>query len=229
MECNILLTVEGETSPTSFNASLLVQSSRPIFNSSEQTAMFNYIDQDMEFTYQQFQPLQFSVNSFNDNLSSVLSFYAYVILGMDFDSFSLYGGEPYFQVAQDILNAVPNGVAKGWASLDGNRNRFWIIENLLSPRVRPFREAMYNYHRYGLDVMATDPSGGRAIIAQNLDNIEDIHQNYPNSMAMQLFLNSKRNEIIEIFKRGTSAEKSKTIRVMSRVDPTQSSEYRKIN
>lgn len=229
IDCNILLTIQEELSPTSFSASLNIQSSRPIFNSDYQTALLNHIDQDIQFTYQQFQPLQFSANTFNDNLSSVLSFYAYVILGLDFDSFALYGGEPYFQTAQDILNATPqNGQFKGWRSMDGNRNRFWIIENLLSPRVRPYREAMYNYHRYGLDAMAEKPNEGRAVIAQYLDNLQDVYQNYPNSMILQMFLNSKSDEIIEIFKRGTPDEKTKAIRIMTRIDATNANEYRTI-
>ena len=191
--------------------------------------MLNHLDQDLEFSYEQYQPLEFSVNVFNDNLSSVLSFYAYIILGMDFDSFSLYGGEPYFQIAQDILNSTPqNGVFRGWRSMDGNQNRFWMIENILSPRVRPYRETMYNYHRYGLDVMAENPDQGRAIITQYLDNIQDVYQNYPNSMILQMFLNSKSKEIIEIFKRGISTEKDKAIRIMSRIDATNASEYRQI-
>lgn len=229
IDCNLILTIQEETSPTTFKADLAIQSSRPIYNSSEQTVILNHLDQDLEFSYEQYQPLEFSVNVFNDNLSSVLSFYAYMILGLDFDSFALYGGEPYFQLAQDILNSTPqNGVFRGWRSMDGNQNRFWMIENILSPRVRPYREAMYNYHRYGLDVMAESPDEGRAIIAQYLDNIQDVYQNYPNSMILQMFLNSKSNEIIEIFKRGVSAEKEKTIRIMSRIDATNASEYRQI-
>lgn len=229
IDCNILLTIQEELSPTSFSASLNIQSSRPIYNSDYQTALLNHIDQDLQFSYQQFQPLQFSANTFNDNLSSVLSFYAYVILGLDFDSFALYGGEPYFQTAQDILNATPqNGQFKGWRSMDGNRNRFWMVENLLSPRVRPYREAMYNYHRYGLDMMAEKPNEGRAVIAQYLDNLQDVYQNYPNSMILQMFLNSKSDEIIEIFKRGTPDEKTKAIRIMSRIDATNANEYRTI-
>lgn len=229
IDCNILLTVQEELSPTSFKATLAIQSSRPIYNSDYQTALLNHIDQDVQFSYQQYQPLQFSTNTFNDNLSSVLSFYAYIILGLDFDSFALYGGEPYFQAAQDILNQTPqNGQFKGWRSMDGNRNRFWMVENLLSPRVRPYREAMYNYHRYGLDVMAEEPNKGRAVIAQYLDNLQDVYQNYPNSMILQMFLNAKSNEIIEIFKRGTSDEKNKTIRIMSRIDATNANAYRTI-
>jgi len=229
IECNVILTIQEELSPTTFKADLAIQSTRPIFSSTEQTRMLTHIDQDLEFSYEQFQPLQFSRNTFNDNLSSVLSFYAFIILGQDFDSFSLFGGEPYFQAAQDILNAAPqNGAFRGWRSMDGNQNRFWMIENLLSPRVRPYREAMYNYHRYGLDMMSEKPDEGRAVIAQYLDNIQDVYQSYPNAMILQMFLNAKSDEIIQIFKRGVGSEKDKVIKIMTRIDATNASEYRQI-
>ena len=157
INCNILLTIQEELSATSFSADLAIQASRPVFNSDYETAILNHIDKEVTFSYEEFQPLIFSRNTYNDNLSAVLSFYAYVILGLDYDSFSLFGGEPYLQAAQEIINNVPSSAAaanKGWRSVDGNRNRFWIAENLLSPRIREFRETWYQYHRHGLDMGA---------------------------------------------------------------------------
>lgn len=232
INCNLLLTLQEELSPTSFKADIAVQSSRPVYGSSYETTMLNHIDKDVVFTYEQFQPLQFSRNSFNDNLSSVLSFYVYIILGLDYDSFSLYGGEPYFQIAQDIVNTIPQGVANsagGWRSIDGNRNRFWIIENLLSPRVRPYREAMYAYHRLALDLMSKDPAKGRLIMTDALENVLKVNNNYPNSMIVQMFVNSKSQEVVDIFKMGTSQEKEKVVRAMSRIDATNASRYRTLN
>lgn len=231
IDCNILLTIQEELSPTSFKADLAIQASRPVFNSTYETALINYIDKDITFEYEQYQPLLFSRNRFNDNLSAVLSFYAFTILGLDYDSFSLYGGEPYFQVAQEIINNVPSSAAalyKGWRSIDGNRNRFWIIENLLSPRVRPLRQAWYEYHRRGLDVMADDLVTGRAVIAAGLDEVAKVNQVYPNSMSVQMFNTTKGKEIVEIFKQGTREEKDKVIQVMSRVDAPNAGQYRSI-
>ncbi len=231
INCNIQLTIQEELSPTAFKAELAIQASRPIYNSSEETVLFNHIDRDITFAYEQFQPLIFSRNAYNDNLSHVLAFYAYIILGMDYDSFAPFGGDPYFQAAQDIVNSVPQAAAsanKGWRSLDGNRNRFWIIENILSPRVRPYRQAIYDYHRTALDIMANDPAKGRQIIAQALEKIADVNQSYPNSMIVQMFNNTKSQEIVEIFKGGTLAEQDKVIQVMSRVDPANASKYREI-
>ncbi len=231
INCNILLTIQEERSPTEFKAELAIQASRPIYNSSEETVLFNHIDRDVTFSYEQFQPLIFSRNSYNDNLSHVLSFYAYVILGMDYDSFAPFGGDRYFQVAQEILNNVPQNAAAanpGWRSLDGNRNRFWMIENILSPRVRPFRQAMYDYHRQALDVMADDVAKGREVIVEALAKIAEVNQAYPNSMIVQMFNNTKSQEIVEIFKRGTLAEQDKVIQIMSRIDPANSSKYQAI-
>lgn len=232
IQCNLLLTLQEELSPTSFKADIAIQASRPVFGSTYETAILNHIDREVTFTYEQYQPLIFSRNAFNNNLSSVLSFYAYIILGLDYDSFSLYGGEPYFLIAQDIINTVPQSVANsspGWRSVDGNRNRFWMAENLLSPRVRPLREAMYTYHRLALDIMYNDVAKGRVIMAEALENVLKVNQTYPNSMAIQMFINTKSQEVMEIFKLGTPKEKEQVVRVMSRIDATNASRYRALN
>ncbi len=231
INANVLITIQEELSPTSFKADVAVQASRPVYGSDYETPLINHIDKGVTFFYEQFQPLQFSRNTYNDNLSSVLAFYSYIILGLDYDSFSPYGGEPHFQAAQDILNNVPQSAAAanpGWRSLDGNRNRFWLIENLLSPRVRPFRQAWYDYHRQGLDLCASDVATGRAIIAAALDQVREVDQAYPNSMIIQLFTDTKSQEILEIFKQGTPQEQNTVVQIMSRIDASNASKYREI-
>ena len=231
INANILITIQEELSPTSFKADIAIQASRPVYGSDYETPLINHIDKGVTFFYEQFQPLQFSRNTYNDNLSSVLAFHSYIILGLDYDSFSPYGGEPYFQTAQDILNSVPQSAAAanpGWRSLDGNRNRFWLIENLLSPRVRPFRQAWYDYHRQGLDVSAADVATGRAIIAAALEEIQKVDQAYPNSMIIQLFTDTKSQEILEIFKRGTPQEQNTVVQIMTRIDASNAAQYRAI-
>ncbi|MCO6490577.1 MAG: DUF4835 family protein [Phaeodactylibacter sp.] len=231
INANFLITIQEELSPTSFKADIALQASRPVYGSDYETPLINHIDKGVTFFYEQFQPLQFSQNVYNDNLSSVLAFHSYIILGLDYDSYSPFGGEPYFQAAQDILNNVPQAAAAanpGWRSLDGNRNRFWLIENLLSPRVRPLRQAWYDYHRQGLDVSATDVATGRAIIAAALEQIRDVDQAYPNSMIIQVFTDTKSQEILEIFKRGTPQEQNTVVQVMTRIDASNAAEYRAI-
>lgn len=231
INCNLVLTIQEELSPTSFKADLAIQASRPVYGSSYETRMLNHLDKEVTFSYEQFQPLIYSKNVFNDNLSSILAFYVYVILGMDADSFSLFGGDDHYQTAQEILNTVPQNVASsaaGWRSVEGNRNRFWIIENILSPRVRPLRQGLYEYHRQGLDMMSNDVNTGRAIVLQALEEVDKVNQSYPNAMIVQMFSNAKSDEIVEIFKRGTRQEQDRVVQIMTKVDATNASKYRNI-
>ncbi|MCG8330561.1 MAG: DUF4835 family protein [Chitinophagales bacterium] len=232
INANILITIQEELSPTSFKADIAIQASRPVFDSDYETPLINHIDKNVTFYYEQFQPIQFSANRYNDNLSQALAFYAYIILGLDYDSFSLYGGENHFQEALAIVNNVPESAASanpGWRSLDGNRNRFWLIENLLSPRVRGFRQGWYEYHRQGLDLSSSDVDAARAIITGALEQVRTVDNKYPNSMIMQVFTDTKSSEIVEIFKRGTPKEKSSVIQIMTKLDASNVNKYREIN
>jgi len=231
IKCKLQITIEEELSATRFRANIAIQSRRPIFKSGEETPMLNHVDKDFIFDYEAFQPIVFSKNLFQDNLSSVLGFYAYIVLGMDYDSFSPLGGEKYYQVAQDILTNIPQNAASqypGWRQLDGNRNRYWIVESLLNPRVRDYRQAMYEYHRLSLDNMSEDSNQARAVMASAIGKINDVSRNYPNAMILQMFSNSKRSEVIEIFKKGTKSEKDSSYKTMIRIDPANASEYAKI-
>jgi Domain of unknown function (DUF4835) len=236
---NVLLTITGEATddsqrpiPNVYTAELAIQASRPIYGTNNETTLFNYIDREVTFKYEQFQPLQFSKSVFNDNLSQVVAFYIHIILGMDYDSFSLNGGSDYFQAAQQIVNVAQSASAvkgKGWSSIEGNnRNRFWVSENWSSPRMKPMRELQYAYHRLGLDQMSQDPAKGRSIISQTLENARKSFDTYPNTILMQLFLTSKSKEITEIFKVGSPTEKDKVADIMSRIDPTNANNYRQL-
>ena len=231
IKAEIIITISDELSQTSFKAEVSIQSTRPVYGSSYETALMTHQDKDVVFTYSQFQPLEYSENAFTDNLTAVMAFYAYILIGMDYDSFSPYGGEPYFQKAQDIVNNIPPTIASqvpGWRSTDGNRNRYWIIENILSPRARPYRQAMYDYHRQALDVMHEDAGTGLAVMANAITQVGETNRSYPNAMIIQMFANAKRSEVIEIFGGATSQQKEKVAMVMQKVDPSNASEYRKM-
>ncbi|MEL7251511.1 MAG: DUF4835 family protein [Bacteroidota bacterium] len=236
IDCNFIFTLQKEVSATSFEMTLAVQSSRPIFGTDQSTPILNTIDNYVSFEYEQFQPLQFSENRFENNLTSILAFYVNIILGMDYDTFSPTGGDQYFQKAQEIVNNVPAGLYGtylGWSSTDGSnsrgsRNRFWVIENLLSPRFKPLRLGMYQYHRLGLDMMTADIPVARAAISEVITTLGQVDQSYPNAILTQLFLNAKRQEILEIFKRGTNAERNSVRQVMTRVDPANGADYRSL-
>lgn len=227
----LTLSIKQEFSASSFGGELSIQAVRPVYGSTYETPLISHLDKDVTFTYEQFQPLEFSENNYNDNLSSILSFYAYIIIGLDYDSFVPYGGESYFQRAQDVLNAVPQSVSannKGWRSIDGNRNRYWIMENILSPRVKNFRQAFYDYHRQALDLMSSDVNIGRALMLEAIEAVTQVNQTYPNAMIVQMFTNAKSDEIVEIYKQGTPTEKNRIVQSMSRIDGSNASKYRAI-
>lgn len=233
INCNIQLTINGENGSNSFNAQMAIQASRPVYGSSYETPLITHLDPDVNFTYEQYQPLEYTPNAFNDNLTSVISFYVYVILGLDYDSFSPFGGEAHLQTAQDIISNLPPNIqsgAGGWSSVEKgrgvNRNRYWMIENLLNPRVRPFRQAFYDYHRQALDIMSQDVEGGKTTMLSALEEIGTVNRSYPNAMIIQMFTNAKSQEIIEIFKVGTPQQKSKIFQVMARMDAANASKYR---
>lgn len=229
IKVNIVMTITKELSANTFEADLSLQSIRPVFNSTYETPLFKHQDKDVTFSYQQFQPLEYSQTTFTNNLTFVLAYYAYMVIGMDYDSFSPFGGDPYYQQAQDIVNRVPPTIASnvpGWRSVENNRNRYWLVENMLSPRIRPFRQAIYDYHRQGLDMMYQDAYAARAVMTLAIESLAEVNQSYPNSVIMQVFANTKSDEIIEIYKAGATQEKNSVIKVMERVDPSRASNYR---
>ncbi|MEM1216450.1 MAG: DUF4835 family protein [Bacteroidota bacterium] len=234
IDCNFIFTLSKETSATSFEMTLAVQSSRPVYGTDHNTPMLNAVDAYISFDYEQFQPLLFSETRFENNLTSVLAFYANIIIGLDYDSFSPGGGEEFYTRAQEIVNTIPAGLYStypGWSTTDpsnsrGNANRYWLIENLLSPRFVPMRNGWYQYHRLGLDMMSVDIDAGRAAISEVVEILGQVDQTYPNAFLTQLFLNAKRTEIVELFKRGTNNERTTVRQVMTRVDPSNGAEYR---
>jgi len=228
IEINMQINITEEISATSFSAEMFIQAIRPVFGSRQNTALLEHADKEFIFNYTEFQPLEFSENAFTSNLTSFMAFYAYVILGLDYDSFELEGGTPYFQQAQDILNAVPNGASKGWSSLDGQRNRYWMIESILSPRATEYRAALYEYHRLGLDMMASQPDVARQNISSAIQKLKSFSQSYLNAMSIQMFTDAKRDEIVDIYTGAPSNEKRSVHSIMVRIDPANASKYTKI-
>lgn len=227
IEGSLLITITEEYSTSSFVADIAVQGIRPVFNSNYTTLLFNRLDKDFKLEYEEMQSIEVSKGIYIDDFSSLLSYYVYLLLGMDYDSFSPLGGEQYFQIAESVLNAVPqNSVnAAGWSLSGKKENRYWLMENLLNPRYRPYRQSTYEYHRLGLDVMSDDPDRGKAIMVSVLKEMDKVNESYPNSIVLRNFLDSKRDEIIEIFKGGSRGQKNTVYNLMARLDPSQMSNY----
>ncbi len=228
IDCSILINVTERPSTDVFIATIQVQSRRPVFKSSYNSVLLNYNDNDFQFTYLENQPLEFNENQFTSNLTSVLGFYAYMIIGMDYDTFSPSGGTNYLQKAQNVVNNAQSASEAGWRAFESNKNRYWLITNMLDAPFVNIRECMYNYHRKGLDEMVTNKEGGRANILEALESLRKVHQARPLSFAMQVFFNAKSDEIINIFSGAFADEKSKVMTLLNDIDPTNSNKYQKI-
>jgi len=230
IEGNLMITISEEFSATSFMVDISLQGIRPVYNSNYTTLLFNHVDKDLRVSYEELQAIEVSNGVYIDDLSSLLTFYAYFIIGLDFDSYSSLGGEPYFQQAENVLNAIPsNSINYGsWISSGKKTNRYWLLENVMNPKYRPFRQSSYEFHRLGLDVMVDDVDRGKAVMVSALKEIDKVNQSYPHSIYMRGFLDSKRNELIEIFKGGSRGQKNTVYNLMSRLDPSQISSYAEI-
>lgn len=208
-----------ELNSNNFEGTIQIQATRPVYGSTYNTVIFNQLDQNFNFQYQEFQAMEFQQNANVYNLTGMLAFYVNIVLGLNFDSYSSEGGTPYFQKAREILNASQS--IDGWRSNDGQslKNRFYLIDNLFNDRYLPVRKAFYNYHINGLDQMHKDVVKGRDEIYKALESFREITRVYPNSMLVKVFFNSKYKELIEIFKGASAAEQSKAIELLSAMDP----------
>ncbi len=231
-ELNVNATVIAPNNTTvdknTFEADLIVQSNRPVYSSEYNSPMINLIDKGVVITYNNFQPIERSENQYVDNLSSILTYYAYIILAFDYESFSPYGGEQYFKLAQQTMNVVPTNISnsdKGWNQSSSDRNRYWLIENIFNPRLRNFRSAFYDYHRLGLDLMYDDADRSRATILSTMNTINDANNSYLNSMLLNLFVDTKDNELIEIFKVADRNQKSRVRSTLTRINPSNAGKY----
>lgn len=228
IECNIFLQITEQVSADEFKGTLQVQLNRPVYNSSYDTPVLNIKDNDVQFRYVEFQPLEFDETSNTNPLTNLLAYYSYILLGFDYDTFSPLGGSAYFQKARDIVNRSQNAREKGWRAFEGNYNRFWLVENLTNKAYGPFRELLYRYHRLGLDVMSDKPDIGRAEIADALINMQRVYRTKPDTYINRIFFDAKSDEIVNIFSKGSTDEKSRVMNILTECDPSNSGKYQKI-
>ncbi len=228
IDCSILITVTQKLDVDQYKATLQIQSRRPVYKSSYPSPVMNYIDENFVFKFQQFQQLDFNLNTYSNNLTSVLAFYAYIIIANDYDTFSNLGGTEYFQKAQLIVSNAQSSGEIGWKSFESNKNRYWIVENALQPVFQPIRECMYKYHRLGLDIMFEKANDGRKEVLKSMDLLVGVYKNRPASFIMELFFNAKVTEVVNIFSKGLPDEKGKAVEILTMVDPANSTKYFKI-
>lgn len=225
IDCNFVLNLTNWDGNSNFSGELQVQSSRPVFNSSYTTPLLNLNDKDFDFTYAEGQTIDYSDQNFQSNLSSVMAYYAYMIVGMDYDSFSKLGGTPYFQAAQNVVTIAQSASYKGWKAFDGNINRYWLAENMNNKAYTPLREFMYTYHRNGLDEMADNSTKGRKAISDVLPSLSQVDRTRLGSMFPLIFFTAKSDELVSILSKADSREKNDAINILSQIDPANGNKY----
>lgn len=235
IQCNFLLTIEKDLGKNVFKGKLMVQAARPIYNTTYDSPLLNFLDDNVTFKYVEFQPIEFNDNRVqgNDplvaNLTATLAYYVNIILGFDYDSFGLRSGDQYFQKAWNIVNNAPeNSDINGWKSFEGLRNRYWLAENLNSNRFALMHDAMYAYYRSGMDLFYENEDAGRIGILNCLNYLNSVNTENPSSMALQVFFQGKSNEIVKVFSKGTDEQKSRAKELLSKLDVTNAAAYKEL-
>lgn len=229
IKCNLVVTIDRMPAIGSFQASVQIQSARPVYNASYETLVLNFADRDWSFDYVESQPLEFNPNVFTSNITSLLAYYAYIVIGLDYDTFAEKGGDRYLQLARDIVtNAQPSG-RPGWSPFDGgDRNRYWLIESILNQQFETVRIGYYLYHRQGLDILQEQPEKVRDNILEMIKALKQAQDIKPNNIYVTTFLDSKADEIIQLFSEGDLNKRKEAYNILIEVDPSRQDDYKNI-
>jgi len=230
IDCTMLLTINDRLGSDEFNGTLNVVLRRPVMNAAYNSTLLNYVEKDFQFRYVEFQPMDYSEGTFTSNLTSVLAFYAYMVIGFHFDSYSLGGGRPFFDKAQSIVNTAQNAQETGWKGYEGTRNRYWFAENMLNPSNNDLHDFLYKFHRLGLDQMYDKLDAGRASITESLDLLKTLYNAKPDLYALTIILDAKRDEFVNIYsdQKVPPMEKATVSNLLKEIDPANSSKYQTI-
>jgi hypothetical protein len=228
ISCAITLNILEQPSSNEFRGNIQIQASRPVFNSTYQTPIFNYKDDNLSFTYNEFQPLIYNENSFESNLVSILTFYAYTIIGIDADTFSLKGGEQFHQLAEKVVNLAQQGGFSGWNRIDGSNTRYQLNENILSPVYEDFRKVLYEYHIKGLDLMSDNKKEAKNNVANAIMSLQNIYNRRANAYLLRVFMDTKSDEIIDVFSDGPRINSTNLKELLLKIYPTFSTKWEKI-
>lgn len=222
IDCSFTLIINEMPTESSFKGELQIQARRPVYNSSYSTTLFNFRDTQLDFDYTEFEPLEYTQNTLQNNLTASVVFYIYVILGLDFDSFAQTGGSPFIQQAMQVVTLAQLEMAwTGWKAFDSNRNRHALATALTDNTSAVFREMWYTYHRKGLDEMAANPDRGRTTLIETLPALKEIQTARPGSVLMQLFSDSKLDEVVSVYSKANQTEKQEGYKLLSTIFPTQ--------
>jgi hypothetical protein len=229
INCNIQIQISSIPASGTYSGSIQVQSTRPAFNSNYNSTILNYQDENLTFAFSRNSILIYAPNQYRDELTSILAFYAYFILGMDYDTFSPQGGTQYFNEAQQIVSLAQSSGSPGWASSDNKkRNRFYLVDNILHQLFEPLRTCLYTYHREGLDKLSENPESARKKMYEALSSLNKVVLSRPNSINLLNFVQAKQIEIKNIFVDAEQTEKNEIVNLLKKIDPANSSKYQEI-
>lgn len=225
IDCNFVINITEWDGGSTFRADAQIQSSRPVYGTTYTSTIFNYSDKEFGFNYTEGQPLDYSDQNYINNLTSLLAFYANIIVGLDSDSFAKFGGNPSFTRAQTIINNSQNAPFPGWKAFESLRNRYWLAENLTNKAYNPIREVLYNYHRLGLDIMFDNQSKGRKAILNVLPTLQKIDKQKQGAVLTQVFFSAKADEFINLLSNSDPREKMNAYNILSVLDPANVTKY----
>jgi hypothetical protein len=228
IECSIQLNVTERVSSDDFKATIQIQSRRPVYKTSYYSPIISLNDENLQFRYIEFQTLEFNESATNPNLVAVLAYYAYIIIGMDYDSYSPLGGTTYLQKAQSIVSNMQNSPEKGWRAFEGSRNRYWLAENLNNPVFRPVRSLLYDYHRKGMDILSDKKDDAINTIAESIEGLRPVFNDKPGNYLMQSLFFAKSDEIVNVFGGAFPETKTRMINTLSEFDPANGTKYQGI-
>ena len=232
IECNMMFNITEQMSADEFKGTLTIQATRPVYNTNYNTATLNFVDKDIRFRYVEFAPLEFDLNSHLSNLTSILSFYAYFVLGLDYDSFSLLGGSTYFNNAERIVLNAQNVAESGWKPMDdiAHKNRYWLVKDMIDSNYEPVRAFNYRYHRLGLDVMDEKIAEGRAEITNSLELLQQVYRKRPDPYMylLRLVFDAKVDEIVNVYTESYPEERNRAHDILVEVDKPNANKYKTI-
>lgn len=225
IDINLLLTINNMPTQDRFECNLQVIYARPVFGTDYNTPLLDLVDDRVNFNFLENTVIEFAPERYINNLSAILGFYAYFVLGMDADSYSPLGGTEFYNLAQQVASNAQSSGEGGWQPSEGDRNRYWLVDNQMQAIFRPFRDLLYTYHRSGMDTMVEDLPAARRTIATAIEKLKTVHQAKPVSYNLQVFFNAKYNELVEIYKPAEPQEKSKLFNTLQIIDPGHISQY----